>query len=517
MPSDEAPRRLHPATIFFDLLGNIRVFLVPALLLMFGYGSGEDQWRLWGAVLVVPAGIAAVAQYLRFTYTYGPDELIVRSGVLFRKERHVPYSRIQNIDANQGILHRVFGVYNLTLESAGGAEPEAELSVLPEGALSEMRRRVFEGRGGRAAPSAARVPSDAGADDAAGPAPPAPEPTILLDLGLRDLALCGLIRGRGLLLLAGIFGLASQYGLDDQVVSETAEGEVERGVIATWLKSVFEGGLSFDLGQVLFWLLLFALVVLLLRLLSAVHTIMTFYGFRMTLADEDLRLSFGLLTRVKATIPLGRIQTITIREGALHRLFGVSSVRAATAGGGPGLQAAGSRYLAPILPRSAVAPLVRVLMPGADLDALAWQPAHPRAFRRMLVRRAVRALILTAAVSWFAGAWTVPIAAVLLAYAFLDARLQARHMAHSLSGGIFAFRSGWYMRQTTMTPLRKVQGVGLVETPFDRRHRMARLLVDTAGATGAPHDLRVPYLDRERALALSGVIAAGARDTTLSW
>ena len=58
-------------------------------------------------VEVVPAGMAAVAQYLSFTYTYGHDELIVRSGILFKKERHVPYTRIQNIDANQGVLHRI--------------------------------------------------------------------------------------------------------------------------------------------------------------------------------------------------------------------------------------------------------------------------------------------------------------------------------------------------------------------------------------------------------------------------
>jgi len=502
MPSDEAPRRLHPATILFELLGYIRAFAVPALLLFFGYGDSDDPWRMWGAVLVVPAGIAAIAQYLAFTYTYGRDELIVRSGIFFRKERHVPYTRIQNIDANQGVLHRILHVYNLTLESGSGSEPEATLNVLPEGALTEMRRRVFEERGARA-----QVPADADA------APAEPPSRVLLDLGLRDLVLCGLIRGRGLLLLAGIFGLVSQWGIDERAVNDSVEGDPEGGPIGRWIKSLFEGGLSFDVAQLVLWMVLFAVLVLLLRLASALQTVITFYGFRMTLADDDLRLSFGLLTKVKATIPLGRIQTITIREGPLHRRFGVSSVRAATAGGtGPQLPGVGSRYLAPILPRAEVAPLVRVLMPEADPDALAWQPAHPRAFRRLLVRRAVRALVLTAAVSWFAGVWTAPIAAVLLAYAFVDAKLQARHMAHSVSDGVFAFRSGWYMRQTTITPLRKVQVTGVAESPFDRRHGMAALVVDTAGAGGAPHDLHVPYLDRERAHALSAVLASRARE-----
>ena len=499
MPSDAAPRRLHPSAIFFSLVDYLKAFAVPALLLMFGYSSGDDAWRLWAGALIVPAAIAAVARYVSFTYTYGHDELIVRSGIFFRKERHVPYSRIQNIDASQKILHRALGVYAVTLESGGGAEPEATLNVLPDRALNEMRDRVFEERGARAAEPAVEVKR-------------AEPESVLLELGLRDLALCGLIRGRGLLMLAAIFGSITQLGIDERIVAERTADRPDAGPIVRAFRSVYEGA-SLDVGQALFWLAVFMMLVLLLRLLSMVHTIQMFYGFRMALSAGELRLAFGLLTHVKATIPLGRIQTITIREGPLHRLFGVSSVRAATAGGGPGQVQAGSRYLAPIIPRSGVAPLVRVLMPQADLDTIEWPPAHPRAFRRLLARHAGTALVLSSAALWFAGGWTAPLAVLLLAIAFVHARLQARHMAHSLAGGIFAFRSGWFMRQTTITPLRKVQAVAVSESPFDRRHAMAGLMVDTAGAGGAPHDLDVPYLDRTEAFALSGVIAAGAMES----
>lgn len=511
MPSDAAPgsgaaRRLHPATILFELVDAIKAFGIPAVLLMFGYASREDAWRLWGAVLVVPSLVAAVTRYLSFTYTYGPAELIIRSGVFFRKERHVPYSRIQNIDASQGILHRLLGVYNLTLESGSGSEPEAELNVLPDAALAEMRSRVFAERAATAA-----------AEQAGAAPPPDPEPTVLLRLGLRDLALCGFIRGRGLLMLAAIFSILSQYGIDDEALVDGTPGPQADGRVARAMKSVFEHGLSFDIVETLFWLAVFLLLVLLLRALSMLHTMQMFYRFRLALAAGELRLSFGLLTRVKATIPLGRIQTITIREGPLHRLFGVSSVRAATAGGGPGQAAAGSRYLAPIIARRALPDLVRVLMPQVDLDSLAWQPAHPRAFRRLLVRHAATALVVSSLVLWLAGAWTAPMAVTLLGLAVIHARLQARHLGHSLSRDIFAFRSGWFMRQVTITPLRKVQAVSVFESPFDRRHAMAGLVVDTAGATGAPHALAVPYLDRAEADALSAVIAAGAMETALTW
>ena len=53
---------------------------------------------------------------------------------------------------------------------------------------------------------------------------------------------------------------------------------------------------------------------------------------RLTRVREDLRIEFGLLTRVAATIPIRRVQTITIQQGLLHRWLGRASVRVETAG-----------------------------------------------------------------------------------------------------------------------------------------------------------------------------------------
>lgn len=510
MESD-APRRLHPASIFIDLVNDVRVFALPALLLMFGYASEEDSWRFWSGLLALPVAFGEVAKYFFFTYTYGRDELIIHSGVFFKKVRHIPYGRIQNIDASQGLLHRLFNVYTVTLQTGTGGEAEAQLEVLPESALNEMRRRVFADR--RPAPVEPSAAHAAGQD---GPPPAAAPVQVLLALGLRDLALCGFIRGRGLLMLAAIFGLISQY--DDKLfVDSGSPDKPASGPVMRWLAGLFENS-SFDIVQLLIWLVVFTLLVLLLRLLSVVRTMVMFHGFTLMLAGHELRLKFGLFTRVKATIPLGRIQTITIREGPLHRRFGVSSMHVATASGpgGPVIVGA-SRYLAPILNRDQVAPLMRVVMPEADLDAMTWEPAHPRAARRLFARKAIRVAIFSLLIVWFMRWWTAPIAVALLAAAFASARLHARHMGHSLSDRVFAYRSGWFMRQTTFAPLHKVQTVGVSESPFDRRHGMAGLTVDTAGMDAAPHPLVVPYLGHAQAHALAGHVAAGAMESPLTW
>ena len=73
-------------------------------------------------------------------------------------------------------------------------------------------------------------------------------------------------------------------------------------------------------------------LLIVLRILSVIWAIVRLHGFRLTLAGADLRTEYGLLTRVSATLPLHRIQTLTIRRGLLHRWFDRATVKVETAG-----------------------------------------------------------------------------------------------------------------------------------------------------------------------------------------
>jgi putative membrane protein len=67
----------------------------------------------------------------------------------------------------------------------------------------------------------------------------------------------------------------------------------------------------------------------------------------------------------------------------------------------------------------------------------------------------------------------------------------------------------------TIAPVRKVQVVGCVESPFDRRAGMASLWVDTAGGRG--HRINIPYLARETARMLFERLAAQTAQTAFHW
>ena len=109
----------------------------------------DRQLAVLAPALPDPSTIVAVARYFSFRLRYEGTELVIRSGIFFRNERHVPYARIQNLDAVRNVAHRLLGVTEVRVETGGGQAPEATISVLHETVFEEMRRRIFEGRAAR--------------------------------------------------------------------------------------------------------------------------------------------------------------------------------------------------------------------------------------------------------------------------------------------------------------------------------------------------------------------------------
>ena len=76
------------------------------------------------------------------------------------------------------------------------------------------------------------------------------------------------------------------------------------------------------------------LVVLgLIRLLGVGWYIIRFHGYQLQRNGNDLRISCGLWTKISASIPIQRIQFISIHRSLLMRWWGLAAIRIETAGG----------------------------------------------------------------------------------------------------------------------------------------------------------------------------------------
>jgi putative membrane protein len=467
------------------------------------------NWQFWILLFLVPAMVAALARYLSFRVRYEGTELVIRSGIIFRNERHVPYLRIQNLDAVRNVAHRILGVAEVRIETGGGRAPEATISVLHETVFEEMRRRIFEGR--THAPSA----------DAAGPAPgeAAPGARTLLHLPLRELLLHGVLETRGMILIAAGYGLLWEAGLFNVVRDRLANEWFEPGLVRDSMRRVAAGELP-AFGRIAALVAGLIGLLMLVRVLGMVWSVLRLHDFRLARAGEDLRTEYGLLTRITTTIPLRRVQTLTIRESPLQRLVKRSSVRVETAGGqsSPGEGAQRPReWLAPIIRPAEVPALVREVLPGFELSAIDWQPLHPRAFRRAVKPALLVAVATTLPLAGIAGWWGLAALPVTMAWMVVVTRQQIRRTAWAATDDAVIFRSGWLWRSVTVSPVVKIQTVERLESPFDRRNAMARVQIDTAGAGDRSHRVSIPYLARDTAQALHARLAVQASQTAFRW
>lgn len=481
-------RRLHPLSWLFVLVQQLKQFALPLLVLLVT-GRG-NPWELWGLVGVGALAAVSVAQYFTYRFRIEADGIVIRSGLLQRSLRHIPFQRIHNVGLHQSLLHRLAGVAEVRLESAGGVKAEGEMRVLSLAdahALEDLVRH----RGTVAAP---------------GDAPATPAARVLLALPTSEVIRLGLISNRGMLVVAGAVGVMAQTGSD--LLGDAIEAGVDSA--AGWGRGLDVGVPGAVLGFVA--LLLLALVGL--RALSVALAMLQFHGF--VLSEDGGRLSVqrGLLTRVRANMPRTRIQAWSLRESLTHRWFGRRTLRVDSAS----LEAAGDtrslRDLAPVISPAAADALVRELLPGRPWPPAGWRPLHSKAWRRAFMLPALATLAVTTLFGVREGPAALWVLALLPLW-LLRARIWARHAGYSEEGGLIAVREGWLDRSWRFADVRKLQSLRLSQSPFDHRLGMATLMMDTAGASPFEPPLRVRYLPEDEARALHDRLAA-AMDAPLT-
>lgn len=471
-------RRLHGLSWLFGLTVGIKQMVLPLIALFF-FGRRDNDPGPFGPYLVpiILTALLVRALWQQWTYRYGfgPHGLVIREGLVFRNVRQIEYARIENIDTERGLLHRLLGVAEVRVQTSTGGKPEALISVLDLPAVQEMRAKVFaDGKPGE-------------------PLAAATEETTLLHLPSGELIRYGLIDNRGMIVVAAGVGLLHESGLlsfnreslEGMLQSSSAAGLVALGL----MMQVALGALAILIG------------ILAVRVLSVVLALVTLHDFRLTRHDGDLRARYGLFTRIALTLRTRRIQAVHQTQSLLHRWFDRVTLNvdlAGDSGGGEQQDAnkARARWLAPVCAASAAPALIAAALPSIDLsDVPDWQPLAPRARGRIFRRTAALAvLILTGPAIWYLREGAVVVVLACIPLAWMHAHLYTKHTRWALANDAVMFRSGWLTRRLTIVPRDRVQALSIDASPFDRRSQMANIYVDTAGGGAVRAGIRIRYL-----------------------
>ncbi|WP_312908971.1 PH domain-containing protein [Natronosalvus caseinilyticus] len=557
-------KRLHPSSVIVRSLSRSLnlgfLFFVVGLVTSPG-AAGPNLFVVGVFVLggILVGVLYELAYYERFRYAVTDDTFDVVSGVVSRRDREVPLHRVQNVDVRQTALHRLFGIAAVHVETAGGSRTEITLRYVDEAEARALTRRLRTG-----AEAEAEVEGEDGGADYEGPASADTDAghatresanglarerhqdaeRTLFRIKPKELAILSVFTiDPGASLLGGlILSFASGFDPTTLVPIDLLESDLP----GTGLVAVLWAGFLFLLAA---WVL------------SALLTLTRYYGFRLTRVGDELYYERGLLQRYSGTIPLEKVQTLTITESVPYRWFGYASLAVETAGYGP--EQSGSRGTESAIPLAEfgrVVALARSIEPfgpsetsetgeatGAteraemadstgpafeDIGGVATPadtidaptdaidapaddshdndlPSLERPPLRARERYAVRyiAVITVVLAAGYVLAVRTEIVRDWHAFAPLlflvppAAHLKWRNRGYRVDEAYFYARTGFWRRSTKIVPAYRVQSVLYAQTVFQRRRRLASVTADTASsATLLGRSATAHDIDAERAL-----------------
>ena len=89
------------------------------------------------SILILTAGliILAISAYIKYYYfkykfDFKKDEFVVKKGLLRKTKLSIPFEKIQQININQKLIHKIFKLYEIQMDTAGTNSTEVDIKAV---------------------------------------------------------------------------------------------------------------------------------------------------------------------------------------------------------------------------------------------------------------------------------------------------------------------------------------------------------------------------------------------------
>jgi len=453
--------KLAPASIpyrAFQKTASLGITLVFIASIGAGVRLGSPTFLLLVGGILVATVIYEIAYYKRFEYELTDDTFDIRSGVFSRREREIPYGRIQNVDISRNVVQRLVGLSAVNIETAGGGSTEAVMQYVSPLEATRLQQDIRRHKRGESTEHRTGAETDSEQSERHD------DEELLFEIAPSELALAGVLsfdpRVPGLIL--AVFTGSIPF------ISPIIPVDAPPLVLIVIFAVLLAGGI------VLAWIV------------GAISAVVNYWGFRLTRSEDELRYERGLLQRYSGTIPFDKIQAMTIKDNPLKRRAGYATLAVETAGYAPGQASGrGSEAAVPIASRTRVEALADEIAP---YEPPTFTQPPKRIRRRYLARYLIALGVLTAVLyglaTWVVTTWSVPWYLPLLAVVVtpIAAHYKWLHRGYSLGENHLITRNGFWSRETKLVAYYRIQTVIDSRTIFQRRWSVATVIADTAGS-----------------------------------
>ncbi|WP_232827955.1 PH domain-containing protein [Paraliobacillus sp. X-1268] len=442
-------KRLHPAAIIFRAINTIRQSIFGLLpIILIASNDGFFKYVILGViVLTIVFIVLNVIGWMKFTYQLDEDQLRIEQGIFIRKKRTISKNRIQSIDLSQNIIHRIFGLTKVQIETAGSDQDvDAALSAVTFTEGQWLHDQLKAKR-----PTATNSEEKLVEEDTK-PEGDYPSRTI----SFRKLFIAGSTSGSFGIILALLAFLSSQVEtlIPDKFYQETT----------TWL-------ISQAIETIVLLSILFFIGVWLVGILG---TMIKYGNFTITRYEEELYITRGLLEKKQTTIPLKRIQAVGITQSIIRQPLGLATIFVEIAGGETDKQEGTNTILFPLLGKNKIHDFLDEIIPEYSNLPENYTPLPKRALPYYLLRSIWIPLLASIAVGIFFIDW-IWIPLIVLALSILLGILTHRTTGFKLTESMLTLQMRQLSKETIMLKQKRIQAFEKKQHILHRKQGLATL------------------------------------------
>ncbi len=488
------PTRQSSAAILFILGGVLKMLVrqlwVVILVFVFNKKSSFDTYTFIFIGLALFTSAMSLLNYFNLYFYIKDGELVLEKGVFRKSKINVPLDRIQTVNFRQNIVHQLFNVVAVDIDTAGSAGKEFSLHALSKPDAELLRELV----GRQQKEVGSWQPNLTGEEWQGNSAEAPPQSAIrnpqseIFRLSPLDLVKIGASQNH--LRTAGIL-MAFVISFADDV--ERALGLDFEKEMTWWLGTT-------DGSDLMSWLVVGVPFLLFVSFLGTLgRTVLQYFDLRFLRTDRGFKIVSGLFTRQEVSAILTKIQYVQWSSSPLMRLFNMVKVRIPQAAS---VQVAGKLSVG--LPGCYEPQLTAVRTAYfPEENDMFWERHGIAPFNiwlRFLKLGPLPAFILVQITKSWMGSWSLVWLAWLLVAALLAWRWQRTWHWHVSEQGLLA-QWGVLQRKSVLLQWHKIQSVSTRRGFFSKADGLAQLTFHTAAGA-----VQVPYIPVPKAAAVQDFV-----------
>ncbi|MFA9556204.1 PH domain-containing protein [Evansella sp. AB-rgal1] len=393
--------RQHSTAIFISFLNNLKEMLFTVIaVVIFGQSSqagGIGYYTVFFSIILILSLASGVIKWLTFKYRLVDNELQIKQGLIFRKNRYIRKERIQSIDINAKVIQRMFQLVELRIETAGGGlEPEFRIVALKRSEAEIIKEELLLNTKDIVLQDEAENQQLVNVDNAEmNKGETENKPDFSWDLSNNRLIIAAITSSGIGIAVTFVAAIMTQL---QQLIPEAIYENVLGWIIHSSILYIF------------FWILAILLIGWIITFIS---TLLKYGKFRIIKEGNDIQISRGILEQRQLTLSANKITTVRLVQNIFRQPFGYVSVYVESAGGGRKEEDL-STILIPICKKDEVNVLLNDLLPQFVVKR-SYESLPKQSIRRYIIKLTFPFIVIAILSSLFAPfgwiAWIFPVIA----------------------------------------------------------------------------------------------------------